>query len=190
MKVYTSSTATVKINDWTIATQSPKFKPEFNRDVLHELKLAWWRIGNYDKHDGGVNYQYQKKGYLGLTVCSMSDIELGAIRLFARNNPRAHLTKRETYTGGFDWATKFIGNFEDYCINMWAEDSDTLAAFVGLLEGFRARTRVIKIKNVEAAKQFVKKTNFKILRGDRATVLGLTDEIDDHDYTLLRMAAT
>ncbi len=184
MKIYSAATG------WKATEPKPKFKPEFDRDVLNELKLAWWRIGSYDRHDGGVNYRYQKKGYRGLTVCAMSETELKAIRAFGSTNPGAHLTKRDMYNGSLDWASKFLGHFEDYCINMWAEDDETFDAFVKLLESFSPRTRVLKIKNIEAAKQFVRKTNFKVLHGERATVLGITDEIDDHEYTLLRMAAT
>lgn len=176
----------------------PKYVPTFDRDVLRAATLSWWRIRGYinDYDDNGrrvrsVDARYEGKGWLGLTVSDASDHEVYTIKKWVKEKgkPFVYLSKKDI-TDGEPWVSHFIGEYEDFCLNLWFSTEDLLLEFTQLLKSFPVRTKVLPVKNVRAAMQFIKGTNYMVLKGSEGTALALTDEIDETDLTLIRLAAT
>jgi hypothetical protein len=179
------------------APKKPKFVPTYERDVLAACTLYWWRIRGYcnDYDENGrrvrsVDSRYEGKGWLGLTVSDASDHEVFAIKKWVKSKGKdaVYLSKKD-YTDGEPWVVHFIGSYQDFCLNLWFSTEDLMLEFVELLKSFPVRTKVMAVKNIKAAMQFIKGTNYMVLVGEEATALALTDEIDEVDFTLLRLAA-
>ena len=202
--MYTTTTATtgntIFTTTWTVTTypmqkkqpERPKYIPTVEVDVMSDLTLAWWRVSGYRNDCGeSVDKKYDKKGWWGLTMTNISDHEDCEIRRWVKqqNPDMIHKTKKDWDCGDEPNVVKFIGSYRDYCYNIWCETEDMMLDLVRLLKSFSPRTKVLLVKNPKAAKQFLKGTNFKIIEGSEITALGLTDEIDEVDETLIRLAA-
>lgn len=173
----------------------PKYQPSIEVDVLNDCQLAWWNICGYanDYNDDGrasrcVYASYERKGWLGLTVTNMSDIEYRALTGWAKGKGKdvVYISKRD-FCDGEIHVTSFIGSYEDYCLNFWFSTEELMDEFDLFLEQFPKRTTAMLIDNIDAAKQIVKGKNYKILEGALTNALALPEDIDDTDMMLLRL---
>lgn len=183
------ATSNANVRKFTVEVVRPPYVPTVERDVLKACQLSWWAIRGYDK---GINAKYERRGWFGLTVTNISQMEDAAINKWAKHCGKHLMYMSKRYWdcgGGGDNITSFVGSYDDYDYVFWFISEDLRLAFIRFLESFPKRTSVMLIRDRKKAMPFIKDINFKMLVGSDAVALALPDDIDPTNLMLLRLAA-
>lgn len=188
---YDQTCMQVSTHSRPVAPEKPIYEPSVEEDVLAACQLYSWRIRGYI-HDTprSIDARYERRGWFGLTVNNYSAVEHVAIKAWAKDkgSDTVYLSRKDK-SGGEMWVEHFIGEYQDYCVNLWFATEELLLEFCAMLKSFPPRTTAMLVKNLTAAMQFIKDLNYIVLTGTKTNAIGLP-EMDPTNLMLLRLAAT